>query len=114
MHYAFSISSFFICLLAIDKLNKVMQIKLGGISELKVESELSLYIFLKARLCLVSSVERDLVMLSCVMLLTIHVALKQTPAHQNLFSLFSLVTDRRAHRFSCHIPFQGSLWLGDR
>lgn len=97
---------------SISPLAKISLIRLrkhnsACISNLAAEWVLSLHVLFKTRLCAVSSVERDLVWWP-----TIHVTLKQTPAHQNLFS--PPVTEQRVHHFSFHLPFQGGLWLGDR
>jgi len=46
----------------------------------------------------------QLVLLPCATLLTIRVTLKQTPAHQNLFSPFSLVTHQKAQLFLLPSP----------
>jgi hypothetical protein len=46
----------------------------------------------------------QLVLLPCATLLTIHVTLKQTPALQNLFSPFSLVTHQKAQLFLLPSP----------
>jgi len=68
-------------------------------SNLNVEFGLPFYSF-----CKKDTVAGQLVLLLCATLLTIRVTLKQTPAHQNLFSPFSLVTHQKAQLFLLPSP----------
>jgi len=68
-------------------------------SKLTVEFGLPFYSF-----CKKDTVAGQLVLLLCATLLTLRVTLKQTPAHQNLFSPFSLVTHQKAQLFLLPSP----------